>query len=267
MKCLSWIGFIILNPTGKKSPQMCLLMLVWKACCLKSNSSGLISNQLSYVCHSTWQGWLFPFHELQISGCQELALSPEKKKTTLEVCCFGSSCLWALWSNPAEGHQTHREPSSACSLLPWAPEECWVNGDGCQPWWKTPRCPGLMALGTILLMESCQLCHLHAGDFLWKWNKTARGSPDAQDLILLMSLTSLMNQEVSRSKYWIKILSIWLTYCRGFSNLGPMPFGITDNAVVLQRSRLPVKCWLISWLVGWLDVRFRCGLYLSISSS
>lgn len=191
----------------------------------------------------------------------------KKKKTTLEVCCFGSSCLWALWSNPAEGHQTHREPSSACSLLPWAPEGCWVNGDGCQPWWKTPRCPGLMALGTILLMESCQLCHLHAGDFLWKWNKTARGSPDAQDLILLMSLTSLMNQEVSRSKYWIKILSIWLTYCRGFSNLGPMPFGITDNAVVLQRSRLPVKCWLISWLVGWLDVRFRCGLYLSISSS
>lgn len=57
-----------------------------------------------------------------------------------------------------------------------------------------------------------------------------------------------------------------LLHCMGCSDLGSIPFGIIDNAVVLE---VKATCeMLISKLISWLircDV--RCGLYLSISSS
>ena len=85
-------------------------------------------------------------------------------------------------------------------------------------------------------------------------------------------LTSVTDKYDESRGFKVKILNknptcMTIIYCLGFSNLRSVPLGIVDNAVVLERSRLLVKCWLINWLVGWLDVRFRCGLYLSISSS
>lgn len=191
------------------------------------------------------QGWLFPFPGLHISDSHWA--HPQDEAFHSGAASFRCSC--GLWG------QTHRQ-------------QCWLCPARGAGWWfpalKNPLAIRDHPLGSS---SSCELPVLPLSDFLWQWNKIVTGSPSAQDLILLLSLTNLINSEVSRSKYWRKIWTPSLVHCPGFSNLAAVPFGIIDKAVILGRSRLLVKCWLKSWLVGWLDVRFRCGLYLRISSS
>lgn len=102
--------------------------------------------------------------DFRLSGA---GLVPRIEQTALEMVCFRSSCLWALWSNPAVVHQKHQKPSSACSLLPlhqgeagwlvmvvnhnWKP----ISDQGCWPWgqsccWRAASCAFCM------LVTSCE---------------------------------------------------------------------------------------------------------------
>lgn len=117
----------------------------------------------------------------------------------------------------------------------------------------------LLMESSILLMESCHLCN---SSFWGKKNKPGHSwiSRTWRDFSCwqIWRTENYPGQKGKEKTYFS---------CAASAFQISVPFGITDNGVVLERSRLLVKCWLINWFIDWLDVRFWCGLQLSISSS
>lgn len=132
------------------------------------------------------QGWPFPFPGLQISSFHRD--HPQGKTPHSGAASFRCSCglcaVIQMWGQ-MQGQQ--------CWLSPAGDAECLAVSPG------KPLGEQGSSLGIIPLLESCQLCPLVTP--YENETRLPQGSLRAQDLILLLSLTSLMNSEVSRSKY------------------------------------------------------------------